>query len=835
MLNRHFVTFPGFPSPIPPLIVTEHAKEVFSNGVLARFEEKDNEEKLILGQGCVGIAWLGKNDVGNDVIYMDIYPAFNKDDGRARKKRDGSDYKEGEYVYTNEPMGGYSGRNHEQFLKIIEQRIEDAVNKDKKEELIMYSGMYEINADKKIVINKEKVMGFGVFLGDAKNVVLSNFRFKSTNLNFNSVKYHPDFLLINYFASTHSDDINALYTQEYFIRRTLPNALAKAFFLALWNQLQSEDKPINLPIEEDIEYVLEDPVIKFEKIWEEKYADNPKERIRGLTETLCKFMTQKNTNVPKIKEIMEAIWRNADEIKELDKKQKKEFIIKHLTFYESEYKASALRILIEKEENKKNNFYLFEAIFENLFCIPRDVICGDRSATKEELKSIENELQGMSYTDSSFTVMLQLLNKETLDDMMKIEKFKELKTTFDKSEKLLYGINTEYTVDKLIKCFKENKAILEKEGPQIFLRWWETVGVNEKDITPIVTYLLEHKVNFNFCDENGNTPLITAFQSDKLLVQILLDLKADTLFQNDQKETPVMLALTDNNIEFFQYCIAHKIPFIKDIKDVSEIMPILQLAIETKEVETFSWLLNHGANPNSFMENNLTLLTAVITNVISDGKKYEDDEKKEEVAIVKILLDQKADPKNKVGITPLGKAIESDELEFVYLLLQYGVIVDDESNTSLLLLAAQNFRLETEFKAYRQRIETIKIAKDIIQVFCAENKDYKIIESYLNTLSSLSPSINDENKLKNFLSENFSESILYDDSLGKNFPNSEDKSKKMDEHSEKNIKSSSIVFFKPKEKGEDLSKENALLIELQNAINKGIKKEINQHQKISRY
>lgn len=147
--DGHTFELPGFPSGTPKtIVVTEHAKEVFR---LARG-----------GQGLIGVSWIGKNDEGLEVMYLDLMPAFNKNDGMERTNKEGEKYVIGKTcVYTDEPLGGNSGRNHLQFLTILQDQLQT----DDEKILKMYEGSYLIDQGKK-VFQKTKMFGFGLFKGD---------------------------------------------------------------------------------------------------------------------------------------------------------------------------------------------------------------------------------------------------------------------------------------------------------------------------------------------------------------------------------------------------------------------------------------------------------------------------------------------------------------------------------------------------------------------------------------------------------------------------------------------------------------------------------------------
>ena len=176
------IYLPGASASIKDIVVTDHAKGFLKSAI--RWEPGINGEILANGQGLIGIAWIGKDNNDNDVIYMDLLPAFNKDDNRPRKDKNNVEYKENESVYTDAPLGGNTGRNHMKFLKIIKNRIGKAIEDKDTTTLNMYASMYTYS-NGIITINKEKAFGFGVFKGN-DFTLLDEVRNKSANLNNSS-------------------------------------------------------------------------------------------------------------------------------------------------------------------------------------------------------------------------------------------------------------------------------------------------------------------------------------------------------------------------------------------------------------------------------------------------------------------------------------------------------------------------------------------------------------------------------------------------------------------------------------------------------------------------
>ncbi|MBV8801871.1 MAG: ankyrin repeat domain-containing protein [Gammaproteobacteria bacterium] len=294
---------------IPDIIFTEKAKEFF-----LRASPAQNEGEV--GQGLIGIFWLGKNEENESVFYADLLPAFNKNDGRLIQDKNGIPYKIGEHAYTNEPLGGNSGRNHEQFKEIIAERIKNAIKVNDQKILKQYEGIYTISDKNEIIFDNTKLFGFGIFKGDTVNLI-HDVRTKSANLNPHSVKYNPEYLYINYF----SPDINASFQEEYYIKRSLPLFLVNKLAEAAVAQLPPENSAILQSIY-DVSSIENRP--SSEQLWE-KIKNNPVEKNKLLLETLSKFCACKSSKMKEITEVIELIKKNISLIEQDKENQVKQF------------------------------------------------------------------------------------------------------------------------------------------------------------------------------------------------------------------------------------------------------------------------------------------------------------------------------------------------------------------------------------------------------------------------------------------------------------------------------------------------------------------------------
>lgn len=157
---------PHFPNGKIPdkVVLTEHAKKVFE---LSRN-----------GQGLVGIAWLGKDENNNDdVLYIDLLPAFNKDDGKLKCDKNGREFGNDESVESDQPFGtgANTGVVHQSFIKIIERRIALALKQSSSQDAMIkqYEGTCVIiGQNNQCFLNVKKMFGFGILKGYIYNLEL---------------------------------------------------------------------------------------------------------------------------------------------------------------------------------------------------------------------------------------------------------------------------------------------------------------------------------------------------------------------------------------------------------------------------------------------------------------------------------------------------------------------------------------------------------------------------------------------------------------------------------------------------------------------------------------
>lgn len=296
-------TYPGYPPDVNPeslpKIVTEHAKYIFEIASEKGSLGADGHPTR-MGQGLIGVSWLGKNDKNENVIYLDVLPAFNKNDGRLQVDKNGNEYKKNEFVYTDEPLGGNSGRNHVQFFDIIQNRVQIAFDTGDQKTLKMYEGSYSVLPGKKIKLNKKVMHGFSLFKGD-QDVLLSQFRNVSANLNFESVSWNSEYLLINYFYK----NLNESLPQAFYLKRPIPQILSDSFKEAFINQLNCDPKTQRACL-------VDGPVNYSEKKAISVMSD-PQKIINRLVETMAKAIISEISTAGKVfKEAFEALKKNIE-------------------------------------------------------------------------------------------------------------------------------------------------------------------------------------------------------------------------------------------------------------------------------------------------------------------------------------------------------------------------------------------------------------------------------------------------------------------------------------------------------------------------------------------
>lgn len=169
------------------------------------------------------------------------------------------------------------------------------------------------------------------------------------------------------------------------------------------------------------------------------------------------------------------------------------------------------------------------------------------------------------------------------------------------------------------------------------------------------------KFNGNTHQKNvlGKTPLHEAVRWPKICT-LLIDNKADCNACDYQESTPLFEAVNEHVIESATVLIAAGADANQAVKTVTP----LHLAAYRGYTDLITLLLSHGANPNS--QNNLgktPLIDAICpSTVYSEGM----------LAAVEALLSHKADPNiiDNQKNSPLFKAIEKNEIAIIKLLLQ---------------------------------------------------------------------------------------------------------------------------------------------------------------------
>jgi ankyrin repeat protein len=272
--SRELCQLLGFPALPDNVIVTEESKRLFqeATGIIPETPER--------GQGFATVAWEDINTETNEpVLYIDLVPAFNKEDKRPRQNKDGKPYiiYDPEKKYTAEEwsrMAVESPENLGQNSGLIHQHAIEVLKR---------SGRMPKH------IQKKNMFGLGVFKGnEIAGDLLAQFRFNSANINPESVRYNEEMICANYYCepdkNVHllSADIVRATANDYRIKRALPKFIAIDLILpALFEQLPCETKHIERTCKMD-----EISELNPEEKWWEKNKNNPIEKNIKLMDTL---------------------------------------------------------------------------------------------------------------------------------------------------------------------------------------------------------------------------------------------------------------------------------------------------------------------------------------------------------------------------------------------------------------------------------------------------------------------------------------------------------------------------------------------------------------------
>jgi ankyrin repeat protein len=168
--------------------------------------------------------------------------------------------------------------------------------------------------------------------------------------------------------------------------------------------------------------------------------------------------------------------------------------------------------------------------------------------------------------------------------------------------------------------------------------------------------LIERGAEVNFkASTQETTPLhLAARKGFQAVVEVLLASHADVNAKNKVGQTPLFFAVQGGQIKIVQMLIAAGAdPNLRDVQDNT----VLKFAIKTSQ-EMFKILLAAGVDPNTVASSGRTPLSYVAEN--------------DSAAVVKLLLDAKADPNGGKQDAPLLVAIHANKPDTAELLLQAG-------------------------------------------------------------------------------------------------------------------------------------------------------------------
>jgi hypothetical protein len=263
-------TLPGFSQGLPKSdVLVDHALSYF-------FRAREN-------QGMVGLSWEGENKRGAKILYHDLFIAFNKDDELPRSDRFDVKFKEEEMILSDQPIGKNTGIVHEKALTQFKIRIANAIE-SKHKSLVNFKGLYTLSSTGEIILNKQKMFGWGLFKGD-DDFLLRSIRNKSANINNHSIVYNQEYLYLHFFED---EEVDVDFTLEYVIRRCLPLDITKRIRQVLQKQL-----PLNIIMLELGQGFCRKHMTELnnyppEKNWK-KIQHNPVNKIELLAETLERF------------------------------------------------------------------------------------------------------------------------------------------------------------------------------------------------------------------------------------------------------------------------------------------------------------------------------------------------------------------------------------------------------------------------------------------------------------------------------------------------------------------------------------------------------------------
>lgn len=177
----------------------------------------------------------------------------------------------------------------------------------------------------------------------------------------------------------------------------------------------------------------------------------------------------------------------------------------------------------------------------------------------------------------------------------------------------------------------------------------------------IVKLLLSYNADINICEENGNTPLISATQNAYIdVIKELLENNAQINYKNDNDASALNMAVINNNIEIVQELLKYH----ADVEITSQGYTPLMYASNFGNLEISQLLISNNANINAQTKDGQTALQFAAINQQKD--------------VVRFLINNGADinGKDNQGLTAMMEAVYADNYDIVNMLIKAGADVN---------------------------------------------------------------------------------------------------------------------------------------------------------------
>jgi ankyrin repeat protein len=229
--------------------------------------------------------------------------------------------------------------------------------------------------------------------------------------------------------------------------------------------------------------------------------------------------------------------------------------------------------------------------------------------------------------------------------------------------------------------------------------------------------LVEYLEDVDYMIYDRYSLLFTTVSYNKFdLVEMLLELGANTEIQNPRGETPLYLACDSNkiNINMVELLLKYGAEINKIIRFGGD--TVLRAAISMESIEKIKLLLDYGADPNLGDDKNNSPLQ-----VVASSRYFDEWE------IIKLLLQYGADinSTNVVGVTPLFFACLVQNDINIDILLEYGAdpyILNNENQYIM-----NNPMIHDNIKEYvgnkMYELHKLNVAYDMIEIAKGINED----------------------------------------------------------------------------------------------------------------